>query len=145
MTGEQYDLLVNAGMFDGKRVELIEREVIVVPPMSEAQAQAVCLCRYAMLDAFLLPDWTVGSRLPMRLGEHSRPEPDVAVVRGSPREIKAHPTTSVLVIEVGAAVGHHPQLLADVPTVLGMHIREQLVRLLGHRARREAVDLVHLR
>ncbi len=42
--------------------------------------------------------------LPLALGEHSEPEPDVAVVAGEPEDyIAAHPSTAALVVEVADA------------------------------------------
>ena len=38
--------------------------------------------------------------MPLILGQHIDPEPDVAIVAGSPRDSKLHPTTASLVIEV---------------------------------------------
>src|SRR5262245_15212608 len=38
---------------------------------------------------------------PLALGEHSEPEPDVAVVAGAPEDyLAAHPATAALVVEV---------------------------------------------
>ena len=43
----------------------------------------------------------IRAQLPLRLGAQSLPEPDVAVVRGAPRDyLKAHPRTAELVVEV---------------------------------------------
>ena len=39
--------------------------------------------------------------LPLALGEHSEPEPDIAVVAGEPEDyLAAHPATAALVVEV---------------------------------------------
>ena len=39
--------------------------------------------------------------MPLALGRASEPEPDIAVVRGSPRDfMDAHPTAALLVVEV---------------------------------------------
>jgi len=38
--------------------------------------------------------------MPLILGQRIDPEPDVAVVAGSPRDGNAHPTTAALVIEI---------------------------------------------
>ncbi len=40
--------------------------------------------------------------MPLILGENSEPEPDIAVVTGSARDYRdAHPSTAVLIVEVG--------------------------------------------
>lgn len=40
-------------------------------------------------------------QLPLSLGDYSEPQPDVAVVKGNPRDYRdAHPAWAVLVVEV---------------------------------------------
>ena len=47
------------------------------------------------------PDGFVRVQVPLDLGAHSRPKPDVSVVRGVPRDYShRHPTTALLVVEV---------------------------------------------
>ncbi len=91
--------MAESGLFDGKRVELVNGEILELPPMNDAHAQAIQLTTYALLAAFSPPAATVRVQLPMRLGE-SRPLPDFAVVTGSPREVNRHPDSALLVIEV---------------------------------------------
>jgi Uma2 family endonuclease len=38
--------------------------------------------------------------LPLAVSAHSEPEPDIAVVFGTPRDYAEHPTTALLVIEI---------------------------------------------
>lgn len=97
---QQFDELVKMGMFDGEKVELIEGELFEVPPMSDPHAQAVRLGQYALLQIFPPTETTISVQLPMRLPSGSRPLPDLAVVRGTPREVVEHPTTAQLVIEI---------------------------------------------
>ena len=48
--------------------------------------------------------YSIRVQMPLSLGEDSDPEPDVAVVSGSPRDyISSHPSTSLLVIEVSSS------------------------------------------
>ncbi len=45
--------------------------------------------------------WFVQTQSPITLDDRSEPEPDVCVVRGSPRDyVDAHPTRPALVVEV---------------------------------------------
>jgi Uma2 family endonuclease len=45
--------------------------------------------------------WHARRHSPLALGEHSEPEPDVAVVAGRPLDyVAAHPSTAALVVEV---------------------------------------------
>jgi Uma2 family endonuclease len=53
------------------------------------------------LTAAFGPRWHPRLQSPLALGEHSEPEPDIAVVAGAPLDyLEAHPTTAALVIEV---------------------------------------------
>jgi Uma2 family endonuclease len=99
-TGTEYDRLVQQGHLDHRRVELVNGEILEMSPMSDQHAQGIQLTHYALLSALGLDAYTIQIRCPMRFGERSRPEPDVAVIAGTAREVKAHPSTALLVIEV---------------------------------------------
>jgi Uma2 family endonuclease len=98
-TGAEFDQLVEQGMFDGQRVELIDGEILEMPPMNDPHAQAVQLATHLLISIFPATAATTRVQLPMRLGE-SRPLPDLAIVAGTPRQIVRHPETALLVIEV---------------------------------------------
>jgi len=100
-TREEYEHLVARGVFrPGERAELIDGEILTMTPQGSAHATAVCLVEDALRAAFG-PGYIVRAQLPLALDPTSEPEPDVAVVRGSPRDYRdAHPTTALLVIEV---------------------------------------------
>jgi len=87
------------GWFDGQRLELINGEILELPPMNDPHAQAVRLANYVLLSIFPPTSATISIQCPMRLGE-SRPFPDLVVVAGTPREVARHPETALLVIEV---------------------------------------------
>ena len=99
-TGADYDAVVEQGLFHQRHVELINGDIFETSPVSEPCAQAICLVDYALRPLFAAETTTVIIRSPMRLGESSRPEPDVAIVPGTPRQNVAHPTTALLVVEV---------------------------------------------
>jgi hypothetical protein len=44
-----FDRASESGLFDGRRVELIDGELLEVPPMNDPQAQGVQLAPYALL------------------------------------------------------------------------------------------------
>ena len=52
------------------------------------------------LRAALGPGWRVRSQSPLVLGQDLDPEPDFAVMAGTPRGSAGHPTTADLVVEV---------------------------------------------
>jgi Uma2 family endonuclease len=56
---------------------------------------------YVALLSAIPAGWTVRGQNPLALDDESAPEPDLAVVRGSPADFRdAHPTRPALVIEV---------------------------------------------
>lgn len=94
-----YHRLGELGFFDGKRVQLIHGEIIVMSPMNSPHRTSVLLVE-AALEAAFGPGFTVPTQLPLAFAE-SEPEPDAAVIRGGPRDYAAgHPTTALLVVEV---------------------------------------------
>ncbi len=98
--------MAEAGLFDGKRVELIDGTILEMSPQRDRHAKGILLAQYALMDAFG-PEFTVRVQLPLRVGDRSEPEPDVAVVRGGVRSVDAHPTTAVLVVEVSDTTLEH--------------------------------------
>lgn len=100
-TREEYESLTEAGIFQpGERVELIEGEIVDMPPQQSHHATGVSLTAEVLRSSFG-PGFHTRIQLPLGLGERSEPEPDVAVVVGSPRDYSAaHPSSAVLVVEV---------------------------------------------
>ena len=100
-TRAEYDRMVEGGIFaPGERVELIDGEVLAMTPQGSAHATAVRLIEDALRAAFG-SGFDVRGQFPLSLDAQSEPEPDVAVVPGSPRDYRgAHPSSAVLVVEV---------------------------------------------
>lgn len=97
---DEYYKLSGLDLFRGKRVELIEGEVIEMSPIHSSQMTGVTLAIDSLREAFG-KGWVIRVQGPLSLGINSDPEPDVAVVAGKARDFKdAHPTTAALVIEV---------------------------------------------
>lgn len=99
-TGAEFDRVVEMGLFENQRVELIRGEVLEMSPMNDLHAQGIKLATYALMSLFPAERFTVQVQCPMRLGDDSRPEPDLAVVAGGPREQTRHPSSALLVVEV---------------------------------------------
>lgn len=99
-TVKEYGQLAELGFFDGKRVELIEGEVIQMSAMG--RPHVIALSRTADLLKSVFPSgWYIQTQAPLRFGQRSEPEPDIAVVKGSLEDYPTeHPTTAGLVIEV---------------------------------------------
>jgi Uma2 family endonuclease len=100
-TRAEYYHLAELGWFRNQRVELIEGEIIQMPPQKNFHAVAIGLAEQALEGAFGPGHW-VRTQLPLHLRPRSAPEPYVAVVPGSPRDYatRDHPTTALLIVEV---------------------------------------------
>lgn len=102
-TRDEYYRMADAGLFQDRRVQLIEGQVIEMPPQNEPHAMAITLTDYALRPVFA-HGFTIRIQLPLHLSDRSEPEPDIAVVTGSPRDYRTgHPATAALVIEVSDA------------------------------------------
>lgn len=117
-TRADYYRMIEAGVFDGQRLELIDGELVQMPGQKNAHAVAIGLAEQALREAFGKQHW-VRVQLPLHLADHSEPEPDVAVVKGSPREFKDHPRSALLVVEVSEAT-----LLFDQMTKGSLYARD---------------------
>ena len=97
----EYERLVEAAMFQpAERLELLGGELIVAEPQGTRHAAVITLVA-DVLRRVLGPSWHIRIQAPLALDEESEPEPDVAVVPGSPRDyLAAHPSRPALVIEV---------------------------------------------
>lgn len=96
---ETYYRLAEQGCFEGRRVQLIEGEIVEMSPQKHPHAAAVELLKRA-LESVLVGSWWIRDQLPLKLPGNSEPEPDLAVVSGSPRDYSDHPTMAQLVVEV---------------------------------------------
>src|SRR5206468_4297759 len=81
------------GVFQpGEAIELIGGELMVAEPQGAAHYTAIRKSAKA-LEAAFGPGWEVRTEGPIGLDEDSEPEPDVAVVPGSPEDYsRAHPS-----------------------------------------------------
>lgn len=97
----EYERLVDLGAFGPEeRLELIGGQLVVREPQGRPHATGIRLVAAALRAAFG-PGWVIEAQLPVALDEESEPEPDIAVVRGQPRDyIASHPTRPDLVVEV---------------------------------------------
>ena len=89
------------GWFAEQRVELIDGEVVEMPPKKDLHVACVSLTAKEIAAAFGAGHW-VRTQDPLHLVNDSEPEPDVAVVRGNEREYigTGHPTSALLVVEI---------------------------------------------
>lgn len=90
-TRDQYFSLAEHGFFDGRRVMLIHGEVLEMAAMKQPHAAGTSMVANALAAAFG-PGFWVREQKPLDLLTATDPEPDVAVVPGSPRDYWRQPT-----------------------------------------------------
>jgi Uma2 family endonuclease len=99
-TRHEYHRLAELGFFEGRRVELIEGQVIDMAAMKSPHAVAIDLVD-AALTAVFGSGYYIRQQKPFVVSDISEPEPDVAVVQGSIRDYtEAHPAEAALLVEI---------------------------------------------
>jgi len=99
-TVKQYYQMADLGFFQGKRVELIKGEIVVMSPMKSPHATSIQLV-YRLLSRLFSKGFVVRPQLPLSCSRIDEPEPDIAVVEGDIRDYKdRHPRSAILVVEV---------------------------------------------
>ncbi len=100
-TRRECDRLVELGVLhEDEPIELVDGEMVVREPKHTPHTTATELTAEALRLAFGR-GWHVRVQEPVALDDDSEPEPDVAVVRGAPRDYLAeHPSRPALIVEV---------------------------------------------
>jgi Uma2 family endonuclease len=100
-TRAQYERAIECGIFrDDERLELLDGVLVVKEPQGEPHAAAIDLVALALRRVFG-EGWLVRQQVHFASGRLSRPEPDVYVVPGSPRDYRRiAPRTPALIVEV---------------------------------------------
>lgn len=102
-TVTDYYRMAKAGILkECDRVELIEGEVVQMPPIGDRHALSVNEVNY-VFTARLLGNATVSVQNPVRLSTYSEPVPDIAIIAGQPRDYAGRhpgPEDVLLIIEV---------------------------------------------
>jgi Uma2 family endonuclease len=118
----EYGRLIDAGILrEDDPIELVDGQLIVREPQHTPHAVATGLVAEALRRAFGR-GWCVRIQLPIALDPHSEPEPDVAVVRGAPRDfLDDHPSRPSLIVEVSGE-----SLRLDRVTKAGLYARARV-------------------
>ena len=98
-TRDEYYRMADIGLFEDRRVELIDGEIIEMPAQRNDHAVAIELGSDALRRVFGA-GYRVRVQLPFHARDGSAPEPDFAVIQGSPRDSKDHPQNALLIVEV---------------------------------------------
>jgi Uma2 family endonuclease len=96
----EYERLVDLGVFEGDRVELIGGQLVVAEPQGSYHASVVSALDRAFHVA-TPAGFIVRVQMPLALDAESAPEPDLAIVPGADADYRhSHPARAALVVEV---------------------------------------------
>lgn len=99
-TVTEFNHMGDMGWFEGKRAFLLDGVIMEQGPMNPAHADGLGLTQFALQTAFGA-GWWPRIQMPLHVDEHNDPLPDLAIVKGGPRDhLGRHPTTAALVVEV---------------------------------------------
>lgn len=100
-SGEEYDRAIEIGVFyDGERAELIGGEVRLKLPQKLPHEFGLSATETVLRPIFYGFAY-LRIQMTLRVDPHSRPEPDIAVVRGTFQDYRlAQPTTALLIVEI---------------------------------------------
>jgi len=99
-TKAEYHQMAELGMFEGKRTEFLEGEIIEMPTMKSPHATALELTYNVVRDVFF-KGFAVRSQSPIDLSEDFEAVPDVFVIKGNARDFRDKlPQMADLVVEI---------------------------------------------
>ncbi len=97
---KHYEKMAALGWFSGRKVQLVGGKVYEMSPMNNPHWWGIARTMECLRQVFG-KGYLVVSQLPLTLGEHAQPEPDVAVLAV---DVKNHPvekpTSALLVVEI---------------------------------------------
>ena len=99
-TREEYYELARNGFFEGRRVFLLDGEIIEMAPQGNWHSLVLGKVEDALALVFPRGQYWTRVQRPINLPDGSEPEPDISVVAGTPDDHPVHPSTAVLVVEV---------------------------------------------
>jgi Uma2 family endonuclease len=94
----EYDRMIELGMFEDERVELIQGVLVKMSPQRAPHASTVARLNQ-LLMARLQGRFGLRVQSPLALSDDSEPEPDIAVVAVGDYDTE-HPSAALLVVEV---------------------------------------------
>jgi Uma2 family endonuclease len=98
-TVAMFHQLGDMGWFEGRRASLWDGQIVEEGPMNPPHRIALELTDAAVRAAFG-PGWRACVQMPLVLSPTDAPQPDLAMVKGSPRDAAVHPSTAELVVEI---------------------------------------------
>lgn len=98
LTRVEYDRMVDQGMFEDERVELLRGVLVTMSPQGGPHSTITAWFAQRLIR-LLDESFEIRSHSPFAASDDSEPEPDVSVSRHVPRSYE-HPNTALLLIEV---------------------------------------------
>ncbi|CAN5215911.1 Uma2 family endonuclease [soil metagenome] len=95
----EFQAMVEHGLFDGTRVELVGGVLVEMSPQGQAHVWMIIRLNKLLLST-LGDDWDVGVQTPLAIDDISLPEPDFSVL--APGQL-GYPQAAALVIEVSVS------------------------------------------
>lgn len=96
-----YNRLINEGFFEGRRVELIEGEIVEMSPIELPHWKTTIKVDELLKKIFGMGrGYIVSVQSAIQFGDFAAPEPDVAVIKADLNSLTAVPSSAVLVVEV---------------------------------------------
>lgn len=102
MKRSEYDRLVELGVFEGERAELLWGVIVTMSPIGAEHNWAVQELQ-RLLTLALSEGWRVRGQSSFAASDDSEPEPDITVLRFDPKLRREHPQTAALIIEVASS------------------------------------------
>ena len=99
LSARDYLKMGEMGWFGDQRVELINGDIIIMPPISEDHARSVDKSTTKLVVP-LHQQYIIRCQQPFNAGENGRPQPDIAVVRPEAFQPNEPPAEALLLIEV---------------------------------------------
>lgn len=102
-TREEYYRMWESGFFSNKRVELLDGEIITMPPQNPPHA-GITNRLIRVLYRLLGSSFSIRGQAPVILNDWSEPEPDVAICRLDPDDYRhEHPKASAILLLIEVA------------------------------------------
>jgi len=120
LTAAEVLAMVEAGILsEDERVELIEGRLVTMSPQGPTHSTLTVIVHRLLAQAYG-EDFHVKDHSPIDAGPISLPEPDVALVRGEPRDfLKRHPSAEDLLLVVEVAYTTHREARAKTRVYAG--------------------------
>lgn len=115
----EYEELIDLGVFDDERVELLRGVLVEMSPQGEPHARISAWFAQRLIKALSIERYEVRTHSPFAATDDSMPEPDVSV---SPHRTDGkHPTQALLLIEVaGSSVAKDRKIKNEIYAEAGV-------------------------